>query len=59
MNVNVLRSESIGDIHIKSADPAEPPAINGSTSCLRRTTATACLAAMRKRRELMGTAARR
>ena len=27
MNVNVLRSESTGSIHIKSADPAEPPAI--------------------------------
>ena len=27
MNANVLRSESIGSIHIKSADPAEPPAI--------------------------------
>ena len=27
MNVNVLRSESIGSIHAKSADPAEPPAI--------------------------------
>ncbi len=27
MNVNVLRSESTGSVHIKSADPAEPPAI--------------------------------
>ena len=27
MNVNVLRSESTGSIHIKSADPAEAPAI--------------------------------
>ena len=27
MNVNVLRSESTGSIHIKSADPAAPPAI--------------------------------
>ncbi len=27
MNINVLRSESTGSIHIKSADPAEPPAI--------------------------------
>ena len=28
LNINVLRSESIGSIHIKSADPFEPPAIN-------------------------------
>jgi len=27
MNVNVLRSESTGSVHIKSGDPAEPPAI--------------------------------
>jgi choline dehydrogenase len=27
MNANVLRSESTGSIHIKSADPAEPPAV--------------------------------
>ena len=27
MNVNVLRSESMGSIHIKSRDATEPPAI--------------------------------
>jgi choline dehydrogenase len=52
MNVNVLRSESIGDIHIKSADPAEPPAIrfNFLSSPHDR---DGLLAAMRKGRELM------
>ncbi len=54
MNVNVLRSESIGDIHIKSADPAEAPAIrfNFLSSPHDR---DGLLAAMRKGRELMGT----
>jgi len=54
MNVNVLRSESIGDIHIKSADPAEPPAIrfNFLSSPHDR---DGLLAAMRKGRELMAT----
>jgi choline dehydrogenase len=52
MNVNVLRSESIGDIHIKSADPAAPPAIrfNFLSSPHDR---DGLLAAMRKGRELM------
>ena len=52
MNVNVLRSESIGDIHIKSSDPAEPPAIrfNFLSSPHDR---DGLLAAMRKGRELM------
>jgi choline dehydrogenase len=52
MNVNVLRSESIGDIHIKSADPAEAPAIrfNFLSSPHDR---DGLLAAMRKGRELM------
>ncbi len=27
MNVNVLRSESTGSVHVRSADPAEPPSI--------------------------------
>lgn len=52
MNVNVLRSDSRGSIHIKSADPAEPPAINFNflSSELDR---TGLLVAMRKARELM------
>jgi choline dehydrogenase len=52
MNINVLRSDSIGSIHIKSADPAEPPAIkfNFLSSALDR---TGLLFAMRKGRELM------
>jgi choline dehydrogenase len=52
MNVNVLRSDSRGSIHISSADPAEPPAIrfNFLSSELDR---TGLLFAMRKARELM------
>jgi choline dehydrogenase len=52
MNVNVLRSDSRGSIHIKSADPAEPPAIrfNFLSSELDR---AGLLFAMRKARELM------
>jgi choline dehydrogenase len=51
---NVLRSESIGDIHIKSADPAEPPAIrfNFMTS---RYDQEGTVAAVRKARELFST----
>jgi choline dehydrogenase len=54
MNVNVLRSDSRGSIHIKSADPAEPPAIrfNFLSSELDR---AGVLFAMRKGRELMTT----
>ena len=54
MNVNVLRSESTGSIHIKSADPAEPPAIRFnflSAEHDRR----GILAVLRKGRELMST----
>ena len=52
MNVNVLRSDSRGSIHIKSADPAEPPAIrfNFLSSELDR---AGLLFAMRKARALM------
>ena len=52
MNVNVLRSDSRGSIHIKSADPAEAPAINFNflSSELDR---AGLLVAMRKARELM------
>ena len=52
MNVNVLRSESTGSIHIKSADPAEPPAIrfNFLSAAHDR---VGVLAAIRKGRELM------
>jgi choline dehydrogenase len=54
MNVNVLRSDSRGSIHIRSADPAEPPAIrfNFLSSELDR---TGVLVAMRKGRALMAT----
>ncbi len=54
MNVNVLRSDSRGSIHIKSADPAAPPAIrfNFLSSELDR---AGVLFAMRKGRELMAT----
>jgi choline dehydrogenase len=52
LNINVLRSDSTGSIHIKSADPAEPPAIrfNFLSSALDR---TGLLFAMRKARALM------
>lgn len=54
MNVNVLRSDSLGSIHIRSADPAEAPAIrfNFLSSKLDR---DGLLFAMRKGRELMRT----
>jgi choline dehydrogenase len=52
MNVNVLRSESTGSIHIKSSDPAEPPAIRFNFLSTEHDRA-GLLAAMRKGRELM------
>ena len=54
MNINVLRSESTGSIHIKSADPNNPPAIkfNFLSSPHDR---SGLLVAMRKARELMAT----
>ena len=54
LNINVLRSESIGSIHIKSTNPDEPPAINFnfmSSPYDREGT----VAAMRKARELFAT----
>ena len=51
LNINVLRSESIGSIHVKSADPFQPPAINFnfmSSEYDRQGT----VAAIRKAREL-------
>ena len=54
MNVNVLRSESTGSIHIKSADPAEPPAIRFNFLSTEHDR-TGVLAAIRKGRELMAT----
>ena len=55
MNVNVLRSESLGSIHIKSSDPAEPPAIrfNFLSAEMDR---GGVVFAMRKGREVMNTA---
>ena len=54
LNINVLRSDSLGSIHIKSADPVQPPAIrfNFLSSPLDR---EGLLVAMRKARELMST----
>src|SRR5262249_620931 len=52
MNVNVLRSESIGSIHVKSADPADPPAIRFNFLSARADR-EGLLAAIRKGRELM------
>jgi len=54
MNVNVLRSESTGSIHIKSSDPAEPPAIRFNFLSTEHDR-TGVLAAVRKGRELMAT----
>ena len=52
MNVNVLRSESTGSIHIKSADPAEAPAIRFNFLSTQHDR-DGLLAAIRKGRELM------
>ena len=54
MNVNVLRSESTGSIHIKSSDPTEPPAIRFNFLSTEHDR-TGVLAAIRKGRELMAT----
>ncbi len=54
MNANVLRSESIGSIHIKSSDPAEPPAIRFNFLSAEHDRA-GILAVIRKGRELMAT----
>lgn len=54
MNVNVLRSESTGSIHIKSADPTEAPAIRFNFLSARADR-EGVLAAIRKGRELMAT----
>ena len=52
--VNVLRSESIGNIHIKSANPAEPPAINFNFMSADYDR-IGTVAAMRKAREMFAT----
>jgi len=54
MNINVLRSESLGSIHVKSADPAEPPAIRFNFLSAQNDR-DGLVAAMRKARELMST----
>ena len=54
MNVNVLRSESLGNIHIKSADPAEAPAIRFNFLSAEMDRAGVVFA-MRKGREVMNT----
>ena len=54
LNINVLRSESLGNIHIQSADPMVPPAIhfNFMSAPYDR---EGTVAAMRKARELFST----
>jgi len=54
MNVNVLRSESTGSVHIASADPAVPPAIRFNFLSAQHDR-DGLLAAIRKGRELMAT----
>ena len=54
MNVNVLRSESTGSVHIKSADPAEPPAIRFNFLSTEHDR-TGIVTVLRKGRELMAT----
>ena len=54
MNINVLRSESTGSIHIKSADPAQPPTIRFNFLSAPHDR-SGLLAAMRTARELMAT----
>jgi choline dehydrogenase len=51
-NINVLRSESTGSVHIKSTDPADPPAIRFNFLSAPQDR-TGLLAAIRKARELM------
>ena len=54
LNINVLRSESVGSIHIQSSNPVTPPAIkfNFMSSPYDR---DGTVAAMRKARELFAT----
>jgi choline dehydrogenase len=56
VNVNVLRSESTGSIHVKSTDPAQPPAINFNFLSAEYDR-TGTLFGMRKAREVMTTKA--
>ena len=52
MNINVLRSESTGSVHIKSADPSAAPAIRFNFLSTQHDR-DGLLAAIRKGRELM------
>ena len=54
MNANVLRSESTGSIHIRSADPEVPPAIRFNFLSTEHDRA-GIVAVIRKGRELMAT----
>jgi choline dehydrogenase len=56
VNVNVLRSESLGSIHLKSPDPATSPAINFNFMSAEYDR-TGTLFGMRKAREVMNTKA--
>ena len=52
MNINVLRSESTGSIHITSRNPADPPAIRFNVLSAEHDR-VGLLAAVRKGRQLM------
>jgi choline dehydrogenase len=54
MNINVLRSESTGSIHVNSKNPADAPTIRFNFLSTEHDR-TGLLAAMRKGRELMAT----
>jgi choline dehydrogenase len=54
MNINVLRSESTGSVHIKSANPGDPPAIRFNFLSAQHDR-DGLLVALRKGRELMAT----
>jgi choline dehydrogenase len=54
LNINVLRSESVGSIHIQSSNPVTPPAIKFNFMSSRYDR-DGTVAAMRKARELFAT----
>ncbi|MEM7254257.1 MAG: GMC family oxidoreductase N-terminal domain-containing protein [Pseudomonadota bacterium] len=54
MNINVLRSESLGSIHIQSTDPTQAPAIHFNFLSSQHDR-DGLVAAIRKARELMST----
>ena len=58
LSVHVLRSDSTGSIHVKSAEPKMPPAIRFNFLSAE-SDRTGTLAAMRKARQLMGASSMR